>query len=154
MAAGLDDEDLEYAPKRYRIYEAASAQSSFDSSLPTLEDGIEVEHEQPPSHIHTMDIARSSWHSKNGEVVDLDRANVYIEGLRRKALAQQRPAGYDPQRPPYDKHRPAKEELELMGVEILESLDDDFYDNDYELIVNRFSVSQSSQAEEAKSTFQ
>jgi hypothetical protein len=51
--------------------------------------------------------------------------DVYIDELRREALARQRPAGYAPERPPYDRHRPAKEELELMGVEILEDFDDD-----------------------------
>ena len=44
--------------------------------------------------------------------------------LRENALAQQRPKGYA-HPPPYDRHRPARQELELMGVEILDELDDD-----------------------------
>ncbi|CZR64040.1 uncharacterized protein PAC_13937 [Phialocephala subalpina] len=130
IAAGLDEEDDEYTPKRHRICEAASAQCSFDSSLSTLEDTIGAGHGQLPSHLHTMDTAQSSWQSENGEIMELPPENVYIEGLQRKALAQQRPPGYVLQRSPYDRHRPAKDELELMGVEIIESLDDDLYDTD------------------------
>jgi hypothetical protein len=44
----------------------------------------------------------------------------YMKQLREEALATQRPFGYSP-RPPYDRHRPAREELELMGVEIFEN---------------------------------
>ena len=50
--------------------------------------------------------------------------NIYIDKLRQDALARQRPAGYELKRPPYGRHRPAKEELELMGVEILGGLDE------------------------------
>jgi hypothetical protein len=50
--------------------------------------------------------------------------DVNIDKLRQEALARQRPAGYAPERPPYDRHRPAKEELELTGVEIFEDPDE------------------------------
>jgi hypothetical protein len=43
----------------------------------------------------------------------LDHSDGYIDDLRQEALARQRP----------DRNRPAKEELELMGVEILGDLD-------------------------------
>lgn len=52
--------------------------------------------------------------------------DVYINELRQVALAAQRPVGYDPRILPYDRHRPAKEELELMGVEIMSNLGNDY----------------------------
>lgn len=57
--------------------------------------------------------------SNEGEDAEASR----IDNLRLQALAQQRPKDY--QRPAYDKNRPAIEELELMGVEILEDDNDD-----------------------------
>lgn len=61
--------------------------------------------------------------------------NVCFEVLRGEALEQQRPAGYIPNQPPYDKYRPVKEELEFMGVEILSSLNSDgSFDN--EMVAN------------------
>ena len=46
-----------------------------------------------------------------------------LDSLRRKALARQRPSDY--YRPCYKKHRDAREELELMGVEVIDNLDDE-----------------------------
>lgn len=131
LAADLDNnEDVEYFSKRQRICEATSTGSSFNSTLPTLEDDDEVEHLQRPPFVHTTKCARSMSHLDSEKITGLHEESGYIQELRQEALAQQRPAGYNPQRLPYDKHRPAKEELELMGVEIVPSLDDDdFPDN-------------------------
>ncbi|PVH75617.1 hypothetical protein DL98DRAFT_643840 [Cadophora sp. DSE1049] len=49
----------------------------------------------------------------------------HLETLRERALTLQRLSSYIPGMPLYDLHRPAKEELEIMGVEILEALDED-----------------------------
>ncbi len=105
--AGLDDEDVKHNRKRRQTCEA---EPSFNSTLPTLEDNGELEPTEP--------------------VAEAYPGSTYFDDLRRKALQQQRPAGHVP-RPPYDRNRPAKEELELMGVEILENLgdDDDFCSN-------------------------
>ncbi|TEY25161.1 hypothetical protein BOTCAL_1323g00010 [Botryotinia calthae] len=47
-----------------------------------------------------------------------------IRTLRKEALVKQRPLGWSkPNIPKYSRHRPAVEELELMGVEILEDED-------------------------------
>jgi HNH endonuclease len=113
MTADLD-EDIGYSSKRRRNYEAKGDESSFDSTLPTLEDDSDFE--QKPSH--TLNNSRSITHSKVS-----NHSDVYIDELRQDALARQRPAGYELKRPPYDRHRPAEEELELMGVEILGDLD-------------------------------
>ncbi|TAQ89904.1 hypothetical protein B7494_g1778 [Chlorociboria aeruginascens] len=113
VAADLVEEDGgdgEYKLKRLRPYEATSGDSSFDSSLQTLGDG-EVDHR--PFHIQ----------SKNKDVTNLYPEYVYIRELREKTLAEQRPAGYV--LPAYDKRRSATEELQLMGVEILENFDGD-----------------------------
>ncbi|KAF4614390.1 hypothetical protein G7Y89_g15346 [Cudoniella acicularis] len=59
--------------------------------------------------------------SKNS--IDLPASS--FDSLRRQALAQQRPPDYH--LPPYHKHRDAREELELMGVDIIDdssSVDD------------------------------
>lgn len=130
IAADLDNEEALYLSKRQQIYEAASTRSSFNSTLQTLEDDSEFEH--GPRCLHTSECAPPTGHSNKGETTDPYTESRYIEELQQEALAQQRPEGYCPQRLPYDKHRPAKEELELMGVEILPSLDDDQFP-DYEL---------------------
>ena len=114
MVADLD-KDIGYSIKRRRDYEAKSNESSFDSTLPTLEDDSDFERQ--PSH--TLNNSRSMTYS---EVPNHD--DVYIDELRQDGLARQRPAGYELKRPPYGRHRPAKEELELMGVEILGGLDE------------------------------
>ena len=53
-----------------------------------------------------------------------DQGDLFMDQLRRDGLARQRPVGYDRNRPPYDRRRPAIEELEIMGVKILDDLDD------------------------------
>jgi hypothetical protein len=67
----LDNEDVEYAPECHQICEALGTQSSFDSTLLSLRDNREVELIQRPSHIHTVNSIRSSWHSKNRETIEL-----------------------------------------------------------------------------------
>lgn len=77
-----------------------------------------------------------SYHDSNDAGVELEpesqdlssNEDEYAESLRIRnlclqALAQQRPTGY--YKPPYDKHRPAIEELKLMGVEILDDEEED-----------------------------
>jgi hypothetical protein len=64
----------------------------------------------------------SQFESKHSGTPHQDAA--YIDELRQEALPRQRPAGHTPERSSYDRHRPAKEELELMGVEIVEDLDE------------------------------
>lgn len=48
-----------------------------------------------------------------------------LDSLRQEALTRQRPPEY--RRPPYEKHRDAREELEIMGVDIIDdgSVDED-----------------------------
>lgn len=55
------DEDVEYSSKRLRRYEAKSNESSFDSTLPTLEDDSDFE--RRPSY--TINNSGSAIHSKN-----------------------------------------------------------------------------------------
>jgi hypothetical protein len=54
---------------------------------------------------------------------DIAQSNINLNELRQDALARQRPVGYNPERPLYNKHGPAKEELELMSVVIIEDPD-------------------------------
>ena len=125
VAADLINEDAEYVSERQRIRGETSAKSSFDYTLPTLEDDDKVEQLERYPYDHKRKCALSTWHPETEKINDIDEESSYIEELRQDALAQQRPAGYNPRPPPYDKHRPAREELELMGVEILSDLDDD-----------------------------
>lgn len=46
----------------------------------------------------------------------------YLEVMRERALALQRPPSFVPGMAPYDPRRPAKEELEIMGIEIRDDL--------------------------------
>jgi hypothetical protein len=117
VVADLDD-DTERVPKRHRACEDASAPSSFDSGLQTLDSITGVGNTCRFS-------STTSLHSENSEILDLYTGNVHFDELRGKALELQRPTGYVPDWPLYDKHRPAKEELEFMGVEILSSHDSD-----------------------------
>ena len=116
MAAGLDEE-TGHSPKRRRNYEVTSDELSFDSTLPTLEDDRDFERRTLP----TMHKPQPTIYSDVS-----NQGNAYIDKLRQDALALQRPAGYGLKREPYDRHRPAKEELELMGVEILGGLDEPY----------------------------
>lgn len=66
-------------------------------------------------------------------IEDEDAEASRIDNLRSQALAQQRPKDY--QRPAYDKRRPAREELEAMGMEIIGDNDDDV-----EIVPNSFTL--------------
>lgn len=127
VAAGLE-EGIECS-KRARVSGSRNYEPSFDYTLPTLEDDSNPERQAS----HTMDSLRSTTHTNALGVAELslggmkysgpDPDDIHIAELRQEALKQQRPHGYNPERPPYDRHRPAREELELMGVEIIEDLD-------------------------------
>ncbi|KAH6718742.1 hypothetical protein BKA61DRAFT_262195 [Leptodontidium sp. MPI-SDFR-AT-0119] len=97
---------------------AASAAQSFDAGLipNNSSDLLVVRH-------HSLDL------QENIETSDLEHdCNTVastLDSLRREALIRQRPPDY--YRPPYEKHRDAREELELMGVEII---DDGFFYED------------------------
>jgi hypothetical protein len=127
-----------------------SEEPSFDSTLPALGDDSDSEKRPEKRHCKTLNSSLSATHFKvlnamelyppnnspkcTGHLMDLEfsgmkhpdtlHQEVYINELRQAALAGQRPVGYDPRRPPYDRHRPAKEELELMGVDIIWNLDE------------------------------
>lgn len=145
VATDLNDH-IEYPPQ---ICDTESEESSFNSTLPALGDDSDSE-KRPEKRRKTLNSSLSATHFKvlnatelyppnnspkcTGHLMDLEfsgmkhpdnlHQDVYINELRQAALAEQRPVGYDPQRPPYDRHRPAKEELELMGVEIICNLDE------------------------------
>ncbi len=150
IAANLD-EGIEYSSKRSRVCQAKSDESSFAFALSTLVDDSKFE--QRPSHTFNNSqattpckVSRASdlYRSKNAKIaactfgctdqfMDLELGVIkhsdspnqgHIDKLRQEALAQQRPKGYAQERLPYDRQRPAKEELELMGIEILEDPDE------------------------------
>jgi hypothetical protein len=149
VASSLDEE-IECS-KRVRVYGSRDYESSFDSTLPTPRDDSALERHTPSTlnkpgsathmnALEAMDVSESVAVAADTCDHTSDQADrespsaiehsgaqqddIRIDKLRQEALARQRPQGYDPKIPPYDRHRPAKEELELMGVEIFEDLDE------------------------------
>ncbi|ESZ95101.1 hypothetical protein SBOR_4512 [Sclerotinia borealis F-4128] len=121
--AGQDDSDIEHNHrKRRRICRDSSSSHSSDSTKPSLD------YNQPTFRASEVETA-NNIHSPNGVETrippHLSPEQFRVEELRREALERQRPENYNPQRPPYDRHRPAIEELEIMGVEIRDELDDE-----------------------------
>jgi hypothetical protein len=132
MAADLE-EDIECS-KRVRLFKAESYESSFDSTLPSLEEDNIFER-RPSYALNNSQSVILSNVSQAMDLYPLEKPMVpadtfesvgefYIDELRQEALVQQRPVWYSPERPPYYRHRPAKEELEFMGVDIIGDLDE------------------------------
>ncbi|KAF7894340.1 hypothetical protein EAF00_007854 [Botryotinia globosa] len=71
-----------------------------------------------PMIIDSSPLGSTILNPKDKELKDEEET---IRALREEALVKQRPLGWSkPTMPKYSRHRPAVEELELMGVEILE----------------------------------
>jgi hypothetical protein len=124
--AELDDCDIEYnEAKRNRTYQISNTLPSFNSTLPTLDDDNENQPRISASGIETPDNPQSPTSFDISESHAIHSEQYRIEKLRWEALKHQRPKGYIAQRPEYDRNRPAREELEMMGVEIRDINDDD-----------------------------
>lgn len=124
--AELDNGDLEYDhSKRHRTFRDSSYLSSFNSTLPILDEDNDSQLRMSASEAETANSIQSPQWYEVREPPSICSEQFCVEKLRGKALEDQRPKGYIAQQPKYDRRRPAKEELEKMGVEIMGVLDDD-----------------------------
>jgi hypothetical protein len=113
IAADIGNE-LYTSQERGCVPEPARGRSLLRSTPPTLQGDSE-------SDAHTQ--KESNFLQGTVPVGISTTEDARIQKLKRDALALQRPVQYPAKRPKYDRHRPAREELELMGVEIMDELD-------------------------------